>query len=73
MVNAAELKVKIFRLIDTQDGETLEELYRLLQERLQTSSQWTSLEKGYEAMAADQEREAEAMEWIEGTFNHEDI
>lgn len=73
MVNAAELKVKIFRLVDAQDGETLEQVYQLLLERLQAKSQWTSREEGYAAMAADEEREQEAMEWIEGTLNHEEL
>jgi len=34
MTNTAELKVKIFRLVDAQDGETLEQVYQLLLERL---------------------------------------
>ena len=29
----------------------------------------SDLEAGYKAMAEDQEREAEAFEWIEGTLN----
>jgi|GEM_PF-5670870 hypothetical protein len=65
MTNAAELKVKIFRLVDAQDGETLEQLYQLLLERLQlkTQSQWASRAEGYAAMAADVEREEEIREF----------
>lgn len=73
MVNAAELKVKIFRLVDAQDGETLEAVYQLLLERLQIKSQWVSKEEGYAAMAADEEREQEATEWIEGTLNQDEL
>ncbi|MFN7115730.1 MAG: hypothetical protein ACK4TA_02970 [Saprospiraceae bacterium] len=46
MVNAAELKVKIFRLVDAQDGETLEELYQLLLARLKAKDQWASDKEG---------------------------
>lgn len=73
MVNAAELKVKIFRLVDAQDGETLEAVYQMLLEHLQMQSQWASREEGYAAMAADEEREQEAMEWVEGTLNQEEL
>ena len=30
-------------------------------------------EEGYAAMAADTEREKAALEWIEGTLNHEEL
>ena len=30
-------------------------------------------EEGYAAMAADEENEREALEWIEGTLNHEEL
>jgi len=30
-------------------------------------------EEGYAAMAADTEREEAALEWIEGTLNHEEL
>ncbi len=30
-------------------------------------------EEGYAAMAADEEREKAALEWIEGTLNHEEL
>lgn len=56
MLNEAELKVKIFRLVDAQDGETLEELYQLLLERLKAKNQWTSDEEDY---ATEEEREEE--------------
>lgn len=38
MVNTAEMKIKIFRLVDAQDGETLEQVYQMLLERLQPLS-----------------------------------
>ena len=31
------------------------------------------LKSGYEAMAADQSREAEALKWVEGTLSDEDM
>ncbi len=31
------------------------------------------LAAGYEAMAADEQREMEALEWMEGTLNHEEL
>jgi len=36
MVSDAELKVKIFRLVDAQAGESLQEIYRLLLEQLKS-------------------------------------
>jgi len=64
MVNEAELKVEIFRLIDRQDGETLQTLYQLLIDKLQQqkrySGEWASLEEGYWAMAATEKSEREA-------------
>lgn len=77
MVSEAELKVKIFRLIDGQEGEILQKLYQLLLENLQSEKNlyrhWTSLEEGYRAMAADEEQEQEALEWVEGTLNTEEL
>lgn len=77
MVNEAELKVEIFRLIDKQKGETLQNLYQLLVDKLQQekryNGEWASLEEGYRAMAADEEREKEALEWAEGTLNTEEL
>lgn len=34
---------------------------------------FATLEEGYAAMAADEENEREALEWIEGTLNHEEL
>ncbi len=73
MVNDAELKVKIFRLVDAQDGETLEDLYQLLLARLAEKAAWSSVEAGYAALAADEARETAATEWIEGTLNHDEL
>ncbi|GEM_PF-2310498 len=64
MVNDAELKVKIFRLIDMQDGEMLQSLYQLLLNKLQQqklhTGNWASLEEGYQAMATAEQSEREA-------------
>ncbi len=77
MVSEAELKIKIFRLIDGQEGENLQKLYQLLLENLQSEKNvyhhWTSLEERYRAMATDEEREKEALEWVEGTLNTEEL
>lgn len=69
MTNDAELKVKIFRLVDTQEGKALQEVYDLLSTKLQEKDTLSSIEQGYRDMAADEQRESEASEWIEGTLN----
>ena len=73
MIGEAELKVKIFRLVDAQQGESLQEVYDWLSEKLQEKETVSSLEQGYKNMAADEEREKEAFEWVEGTLNTDDI
>ncbi len=73
MIGEAELKVKIFRLVDAQQGESLQEVYDWLSEKLQEKEIVSSLEQGYKRMAADEEREKEAFEWVEGTLNTDDI
>ncbi len=45
MVNAAEIKIKIFRLVDAQDSETLDRLYKLLLEWLKSQSEGVALEE----------------------------
>lgn len=69
MASDAELKVKIFRLIDTQQGKVLQEVYDMLSAKLQGKDALSSIEQGYKDMAADEQREREASEWIEGTLN----
>ncbi len=73
MIGEAELKVKIFRLVDAQQGDSLQEVYDWLSEKLQKKEIVSSLEQGYKSMAADEEREKEAFEWVEGTLNTDDI
>ncbi|HMO40419.1 MAG TPA: hypothetical protein PKC76_14380 [Saprospiraceae bacterium] len=48
MTNASELKVKIFRLVDAQDSETLERLYPLLLEWLKPELEGNVLEEDEE-------------------------
>ena len=48
MTNASELKVKIFRLVDAQDSETLERLYPLLLEWVKSQSEGAALEESEE-------------------------
>ena len=69
MTSEAELKVEIFRLIDTQREESLREVYTWLSNRLQSQEVEPSVEQGYKRMAADEAREQEAAEWIEGTLD----
>ena len=53
----------LFKLIGTKLDIAVEE----------SVSYTEKLEVGYAEMAADTVREAEAMEWIEGVLNHEDL
>lgn len=73
MISEAELKVKIFRLIDAQQGESLQEVYDWLSAKLQEKEAFSSIEQGYKNMADDTEREEEAFEWIEGTLNSDEL
>lgn len=73
MISEAELKVKIFRLIDSQQGESLQEVYDWLSDKLQEKEEVSSIEQGYKNMADDAEREQEALEWIEGTLNTDEL
>ena len=73
MISEAELKVKIFRLIDAQQGESLQEVYDWLSAKLQEKQTLSSIEQGYKNMADDVEREKEAFEWIEGTLNRDEL
>ena len=73
MISEAELKVKIFRLIDAQQGESLQEVYDWLSTKLQGKEAVSLLEQGYKNMADDVEREQEAFEWVEGTLNTREL
>jgi len=73
MISEAELKVKIFRIIDAQQGESLQEVYDWLSSKLQEKEAVSSIEQGYRNMAKDTEREQKAFEWVEGTLNTDDL
>lgn len=60
----AELKLEIFRLIDQQGDQTLKEIYQLLRHK-----NTTPLVQSYQEMAVDQQRETEALEWIENLMD----
>ncbi|MEM9888835.1 MAG: hypothetical protein AAF849_23275 [Bacteroidota bacterium] len=70
-MSAAELKLQLFRIIDQQEDHILKEIYSILMQRLNSAlSDKTDeeIEKAYAEMAADEEREEEAMQWIENTI-----
>lgn len=66
----AIIKLELFRIIDNYEGELLQEIYQLIKEfqEKKEADENEILERGYKAMAEDLEREQEADEWIEGTF-----
>ena len=75
-MTTAELKIQLFRLIDAQEAATLRRLYDSIVEQIKApivAEPMSDLEQGYAAMAVDAEREAEALEWIEGTMNQEEL
>ncbi|MEZ4953871.1 MAG: hypothetical protein R2825_09885 [Saprospiraceae bacterium] len=75
-MNNAEIKLELFRLIDNQEGNVLKDLYELITEKLKAKkmpSPISNLDSGYEAMANDMSRENEALEWIEGTANFQEL
>jgi len=70
----AELKLTLFRWIDQFFAKRLRMLFKLVSKKLDQAVSYTEkLETGYAAMATDTVREAEAMEWVEGVLNHEEI
>ena len=73
MTSEAELKIKIFRLIDTQAEESLQEVYDWLSAKLREKEAVSSVEQGYKDMAEDEDREQQAFEWIESTLNPSDL
>lgn len=73
MAGEAELKIRIFRLIDTQSEESLQEVYDWLSAKLQQKEIVSSVELGYKDMAADEEREQAAFEWLEGTLTPNEL
>lgn len=74
----AELKLTLFRWIDQLSGDHLHKLVEFMGKNVEKPVEpvldyQDDLEAGYIAMAADTEREAEAMEWVEGVLNHEEL
>ena len=76
-MSEADIKLQIIRLIDSQQGEVLRELYEMILHKLYQDEQkgelLSALEQGYKKMSEDREREEEAFEWIEGTLNSEEL
>ena len=76
-MSEADIKLKIIRLIDSQQGQALLELYDLILRKLYKENgkkePLSALELAYKEMAEDHEREQEAFEWIEGTLNMHEL
>jgi hypothetical protein len=76
-MSEADIKLRIIRLIDSQKGEILEQLYELILSKLYQEKHeeepLSALETGYKEMSEDRGREAEAFEWIEGTIQSEGL
>ncbi|MCB9298430.1 MAG: hypothetical protein H6559_35760 [Lewinellaceae bacterium] len=76
-MSEADLKLRIIRLIDSQEGEVLRELYDMILGRLyqdkHVEEPVSAIEVGYKEMSEDQEREDEAFEWIEGTLDSKEL
>lgn len=76
-MSESEIKLRIIRLIVSQKGEILQELYQMILNKLYKESgqapPMSSLEAGYKAMSEDPDREKEAFEWVEGTLNAEEL
>lgn len=76
-MSEADIKLRIIRLIDSQQGEVLRELYEMILNKLYQEKReeepLSALERGYKEMSEDQEREEEAFEWIEGTLNSDEL
>jgi hypothetical protein len=73
----AEIKIKLFRLIDSQQGYLLQDIYNLLKVKFGSVKKdevnlLSDIEVQYKQMADDQNREKDALEWAEGTLNSEE-
>lgn len=72
-MNSAELKLEIFRIIDRQEEAILKEIYEDLIKQFERTPEskpilvedLDPIETSYKAMAEDEERELDAIEWIE--------
>jgi len=70
----ADIKLKLFRLIDNLSGNVLLDTYDLLKTKIKASnpvetSKVSDIESQYKKMAKDKIREKDALEWIEGTMH----
>jgi hypothetical protein len=77
-MSEADIKLKIVRLIDSQSGDVLRELYEMIISKVYERSNLeaepiSALEQGYKEMSEDREREIEALDWIEGTLDPESL
>ena len=76
-MSEADIKLRLIRLIDSQKGEILHELYELILSKLY-HEKWeeeplSAMEIGYKEMSEDKDREEEAFEWIEGTLHSDNL
>jgi hypothetical protein len=76
-MKSAELKQKLFQILDSQDEAVLLELYNIFSEaHIQSDKKLSDnlrLELNYLAMTLDIERENAAQDWIENTSDFEDL
>ena len=77
-MSESEIKLELIRPIDSQAGDSMKRLCQLIREEINPiksnvkQTKLSPLEHGYKLMSEDEEREAEAFEWIEGTLNPEE-
>jgi hypothetical protein len=68
-MSEADIKLRIIRLIDSQKGEILKELYELILSKLHQEKRneepLSVIEIGYKEMSEDTEREEEALSVIQ--------
>ena len=76
-MSESDIKLRLIRLIVSQRGEVLQELYQIIMNRLYREKtegeSLSALELGYKEMSEDTEREKDAFEWIEGTLNADEL
>ncbi len=68
----AIIKLELFRIIDSYQDELLQEMYNLVKEfqEKKEAEENEILERGYKAMAEDEEREEEAMNGLKELLKH---
>lgn len=76
-MSEADIKLRIIRLIVSQEGEVLQEIYQMILNKLYKErakdEPLSAMERSYREMSEDKEREEEALGWIEGTLNSEEL